>query len=82
MPEDKRDKDIALDGGKGGYEVVERFLSRVKKYLAQDGIILMVFSSLTKKVDELIAENGFRAEELEKKHIFFEDIICYKLENE
>lgn len=81
LPENKKDKDAALDGGKKGYEIIEKFLRQAKKYPAENGIILLVFSSLTnkEKVDELIAKNGFKAEEMEKIHIFFEDIYCYRI---
>ncbi|MFH0929268.1 MAG: HemK2/MTQ2 family protein methyltransferase [Candidatus Aenigmatarchaeota archaeon] len=74
-------KDPALDGGKKGHEIIERFLTQAKEFLAEDGFILLLFSSLTnrKKVDELIKKNGFSAEELERIHISFEDIYCYRL---
>ena len=80
LPDDKN-KDVALDGGKKGYELIERFLSKAKKFLAEDGIILLVFSSFTdkKKVDKLIKQNGFKAEELERIHVSFEDVCCYKI---
>jgi release factor glutamine methyltransferase len=81
LPEDESDRDIALDGGKKGYEVIERFLSKAKKFLANDGLILLIFSSFTdkEKIDRLIHENGFIDEELERIHISFEDIYCYKI---
>jgi len=81
LPEDENTKDIALDGGKKGYEIIERFLIKAKKFLAEDGLMLLVFSSFTnkEKIDELIQENGFKFEELEKIHISFEDIYCYKI---
>lgn len=81
LPEDKNYKDIALDGGKKGYEVIERFLSEAKKFLAEDGLILLIFSSFTdkEKIDKLIKKNGFMSEELERVHISFEDIYCYKI---
>ncbi|OGI12623.1 hypothetical protein A3K64_03395 [Candidatus Micrarchaeota archaeon RBG_16_36_9] len=80
LPED-RIKDIALDGGKRGYELIERFLRDAKEFLANDGLILFVFSSLTDKsiIDELIKKYGFIFEELERIHISFEDIYCYKI---
>ena len=81
LPDDSRDKDVALDGGKEGYELIERFLGSADEYLVQDGMILMIFSSFTnkEKVDSLIFSKGFKFEELEKKHVFFEDIYCYKI---
>ncbi len=81
LPEDESDRNIALDGGKKGYETIERFLNKAKKFLAEDGLILIVFSSLTdkEKIDRLIQENGFIDEELERVHVSFEDIYCYKI---
>ena len=74
-------RDPALDGGKRGHETIERFLKQAKDHLEKDGIILLVFSSLTdkEKVDQIIKDNGYRSELLEKIHISFEDIYCYKL---
>ncbi len=81
LPDDEHCKDVALDGGKKGYEVIERFLNQAKKFLAENGLILLIFSSFTgkEKINKLIQKNGFRAEELERVHISFEDIYCYKI---
>jgi release factor glutamine methyltransferase len=81
LPQDRNIKDKALYGGKKGWEILGRFFSQVKDYLNKDGIILIVFSSLTdkKKVDEIIKENGFSFKELERKHIFFEDLYVYEI---
>ena len=79
LPKDKKIKDKALYGGKLGYELIVKFLKQAKKHLNEDGIILVVFSSLTnkKKIDEEIKKQGFRKKELEKKRIFFEDLYVY-----
>ena len=81
LPDDDSYKDVALDGGKNGYEMIERFLRGAKRFLARDGLILLVFSSFTNKarVDALIRMNGFKFTELEKVHVMFEDIYCYKI---
>ena len=56
-------------------------MTQAKGFLARHGIILLVFSSLTNKdkVDKIIREKGFSFELLEKIHISFEDIYCYKV---
>jgi len=79
LPEELKVKDLTLEGGKKGYEVIERFLNDVNKYLKSDGIILIVFSSLTKKekVDEFIKNNLLEFKLLEKQHYFFEDLYVY-----
>ena len=69
LPQELKLKDLTLEGGKKGYEVIERFLNEVNNHLKSDGIALIVFSSLTKKekVDELIKNNlnqNIRAEDI------------------
>lgn len=81
LPQELKLKDLTLEGGKKGYEVIERFLEDTNGFLEPDGIILMVFSSLTKKekVEESIKNSLLDFKELEKQHIFFEDIYAYLL---
>jgi release factor glutamine methyltransferase len=81
LPNDENFKDVALDGGKNGYEIIGRFLADAKNFLAKDGLILLVFSSFTNKarVDALIRMNGFVFKELERIHVMFEDIYCYRI---
>jgi release factor glutamine methyltransferase len=81
LPEDVKLKDMTIYGGKKGYEVVERFLNQVNDYLKPDGIILLLFSSLTKKdkVEEFIRNNLLEFKQLTKKHIFFEDLFVYSI---
>ena len=68
-----------MEGGKKGYEVLENFLNQVNDYLKSDGIILIVFSSLTRKekVDEFVSNNLLEFELLEKQHYLFEDLYVY-----
>src|SRR3989338_2105100 len=82
LPQELKLKDLTLEGGKKGYEVIEMFLDEANDYLKPDGVILIVFSSLTKKekVDEFIKNNLFEFELLDKQHIFFEDLYVYKIE--
>ncbi len=77
LPQDHKVRDIALEGGKRGHEVIARFLSEVNTYLKPNGIILLVFSSLTPEVRELIQKNLLTGKELGKTHVFFEDIFVY-----
>ena len=79
LPRDTRYPDVALDGGKIGYEIVARFLKQAKRHLNNKGKILLVFSSLTnrKKIDEHLQKNGFVAKCITYKDSFFEDIFMY-----
>ena len=79
LPRDTSYPDVALDGGKIGYEIIARFLKQAKKHLTDKGKILLVFSSFTnqEKVDEHLKKNGFVAKCITNKDIFFEDIFLY-----
>lgn len=82
LPSDLKVRDITIEGGKKGYEIIERFLSKVNSYLKKGGIILMVFSSLTKPrmINKLIKKNKLKYDLLSKKRVFFEDLIVYLIE--
>jgi len=82
LPQALELRDMELEGGKKGFEVIEKFLNNVNNFLEKDGIALMIFSSLTRKekVDEFIANNLLEPKELERLHVFFEDIYAYLLE--
>lgn len=82
LPNDSLIKDKALDGGKKGYEIIEKFLNNVNSHLNQDGKILLIFSSLTnkKKIDSLIKKNALKFKELEKQKFFFEEIYLYMVQ--
>jgi release factor glutamine methyltransferase len=82
LPADENDADLALDGGKKGHELIERFLSEAKKHLSKEGIILMVFSSRTGKeeVDTAIAREGYAYTALAEKDLpFFEKLYVYSI---
>src|SRR3989338_3883862 len=71
LPTNPRAPDVTLDAGKKGYEIIERFLDAVNNYLTPDGIILLLFSSFSKKniIDEIIKKNLLEAKEIDQKHI-------------
>lgn len=81
LPQERNAQDIALYGGKNGYEILVRFLNQVKSWLTSNGIVLVVFSSLTNKplVDELIAQQLLDATFLTRKKIPWEELYVYKL---
>lgn len=82
LPEDKRepkDSASATTGGKKGYEIIERFLKQAKKFLKKDGKILIVFSSLTGDVEEMIKKYDYKFKKLEEKKLFFEKLYVYLL---
>jgi len=84
LPNDPNIKDKALDGGKKGYELICKFLHECKKFLRPNGKILLLFSSLTSKptLDNFLIKNHWKFKEITKKHIFFETLYVYLIENE
>jgi release factor glutamine methyltransferase len=81
LPSDPRIKDIALNGGRHGYEVIQSFLSKAGKYLRSGGRILLLFSSLSKKsmVDGFIDRNGFTSQQIDSQKLDFEVLYVYVL---
>ena len=81
LPSDRKYPDPALDGGKHGYETIERFLKEANDCLENEGIILLLFSSLTKKekVDGFVKENLLESVLLEEQGHSFERLFAYKI---
>jgi len=79
LPQDYKIRRRALEGGKKGYEVIEQFLDKVNNFLNPEGIILLVFSSLSKKdkIDEIISNKLFEFKQLSTKSLFFETLYVY-----
>ncbi len=82
LPEEKNIEDPALFSAKRGTETTTKFLNTITDFLKPDGIILLISSSLANQnnILETIKNNLLVSEVLETQHIFFEDIILYKLE--
>ncbi|MBW3018693.1 methyltransferase [Candidatus Woesearchaeota archaeon] len=84
LPQEGTKRHIDLEGGKKGYEVIEKFLEKAGSHLADDGIILLLFSSLSRKhkVLELIDGNLFVKKLLGTKRMFFEELYVYLLKKD
>ena len=84
LPEDPSAKDVALDGGKEGWELIDRFLREVRGHLDENGVVLLLFSSLTgkEKVDSLIKENRFRFLQIDNTKLDFEELYVYMIEDD
>jgi release factor glutamine methyltransferase len=65
----------ALDGGKGGRELIERFLVGYRAHLKPGGIALLLESSFSGYQKEV--KDG--AKVLAKTHYFFEDLVVLEL---
>lgn len=71
--------DVALVGGKHGWETIDRFLKDAQNHLYQDGKILLSFSSLSGNVLDIIQHYGYHFKLLGEKRIFFEVLSVYLL---
>jgi len=82
LPEEQFAKDIALDGGRHGYEILGKFLDTAVPFLKKDGKILVIFSKLTKpeKVKEFIFKNCLTYKEIDSVKIPFEELYVWLIE--
>jgi len=81
LPQEHKNRDIQLEGGKQGYEVIEKFIDSANPHLRENGIILLLFSSFSKQkeINYFLNRQLLDYWEIEKQHIFFEDLIVYKI---
>lgn len=80
--QNKKVIDHSWNGGRKGYEIFSRFLDEVKDFINPKGCLIYYISSSRvnlKELNKIIKQNGFTNILLQKKHIFFEDIILNKL---
>lgn len=81
LPQELPVRDIALEGGRQGFETIKDFLFQANPFLARNGRILLLFSSLSKKseVENAIRQQLFVFRELDRLHVFFEDLFVYEI---
>jgi len=80
LPQERKERHIDLEGGAKGHETIERFLSTASSRLKPDGQILLLFSSFTPRVDEIIAKHLFEKREVAQKKVFFETLFVYQIQ--
>jgi len=79
LPSDEREdyeSSLATSGGKKGDEIILRFLKEVGNYLDDDGIILLVVSSLTpiERIEKILSEQNFEKEVVVSENFFMEKL--------
>jgi len=72
--------EYAWAGGRCGRKVIDRFLNDVSIYLRRNGKLLLVQSSLSniEKTLTVLENEGFKAEIIDKRSFFFEEIALIK----
>ncbi|HOI18260.1 MAG TPA: methyltransferase domain-containing protein [Candidatus Woesearchaeota archaeon] len=72
--------DIALNGGKIGTEIIEKFLKSFKEYLKPNGKALIIVSSIIlDKFLVLLSKHKINFLLINKKAVFYEELYCYKI---
>ncbi|MEM4326485.1 MAG: methyltransferase [Candidatus Pacearchaeota archaeon] len=80
LPLEEREPDvskISTTGGKKGNELTLKFLKQCKRYLSDNGVILLITSSLSKRID--FKKLGFKTKKVLSQNLFFEEITVWKL---
>ncbi|MCX8172833.1 MAG: methyltransferase [Archaeoglobaceae archaeon] len=81
-PELKRDlwQDCAINGGKGGLEVIKRFLDSIWDFMDKKGRAILIISSLNAPAFfEELKSRGLNFEILAERKMFFEKIFAIKI---
>ncbi len=81
LPQDEGIHNLALYGGKNGWEISERFFESVVSHLNRGGIVLFLFSTLTNKVkiDQILRDRLLGWELVGSTKISFEELYVYKI---
>lgn len=73
-------EDLAVDGGKGGLEVICKFLDSLRSIMTENGRAILIFSSInTPRIFEEVLQRGFRYEIVGERRLFFERIFAMKI---
>ncbi len=73
------EKDIALDGGKGGREIIEKFLHAYPKFAERKHTVLLLESSINNYEEDV---KRLKAEVVAKEYFFFEEIAVLKISSD
>ena len=84
LPEDKKeDKESAqtTTGGRNGDEIILRFLKKAPKHLNNNGIMLLLLSSLTPRarINRLMKKLSLKYRIITNKKFFFEELYILKI---
>uniref|UniRef100_A0A7J2TLN5 Protein methyltransferase n=1 Tax=Archaeoglobus fulgidus TaxID=2234 RepID=A0A7J2TLN5_ARCFL len=72
-------EDCSIDGGKGGIEVICKFLDMLRDFMEENGRAIIVVSSMNTGVFEEIRKRGFDFEIIDEEKLFFEKLYAVKI---
>jgi release factor glutamine methyltransferase len=79
-PMEPEDSKLSTTGGEKGNEILIEFLEQARFHLNENGKILIVFSSLTPEVNNILKKLNYKFKELDKEKIPFEILYVYLIE--
>lgn len=81
LPNDEEVQDMALHGGKEGYEKTVKFLREARHYMYEDSVILLLISTLTKAdlVETQMEALKYKYEVIGRKKEFMEELLVYRI---
>ncbi|MDD3244627.1 MAG: methyltransferase [Candidatus ainarchaeum sp.] len=73
--------DLAVDGGRDGAEIINKFIDQLFFFLSDSGVCYLLISSLNKqkKIEELLKKNNLFFEIVGSKKLFFEELFVLKI---
>jgi len=80
LPDEPESRDIALDGGKDGRKIINRFLRSVPKFLNENGVLFILESSLSQypKTIRHLKNAGFDAQIVAEKKLGWEVLVVIR----
>ena len=83
IEEGKRNEwiDKALDGGKNGRKVIDKFIPEIKNHLNQKGKCFFLQSDLNgiRETEKKLKEQGLKWTIEKRKRLFFEELVVFKV---
>jgi len=72
---------LATDGGTNGTKIINKFINNLNKVFKKESVCYLLISSLNniKDVEKLCKENNFRVKIINRKKLFFEELIILKI---
>ncbi len=72
--------DVAVDGGKGGLEVISKFLDSLNEVMSDGGRAILIISSYNEPaIYELIEKRGLKYKIIGERKLFFERLYAVKI---
>lgn len=81
LPQDHGIEDKQIYGGKKGNEIILRFIEGMGDHLKTDGIVLLLWSSLSRPEEIMahLSDQLYSFEKIDSMHISFEDLYVYRI---